>query len=410
MKPKLKHLLHPVRTVALARSKAAMYVDLWRFGQRSRQHFQGDSRYHLDHVSQGFSSRIDDSGSDAALLERICTAYNKAAQREASASKAYRPTGWWQEVRQQRLVQVIQALERYDIKALQEMYRNFFRDACSSGLIGVPYGMAKAYFKRTIKDIYRRFYLGDALYCIDYWRMQTGGRFSLRDLAGPETGNPFGVLLEGTLVRTGAAYQHYSAQKVRGYLDSQGGTVAEIGGGFGGMAYYLLRDHPKVRYIDFDLPESIALTSYYLLKAFPQLNFLLYGEDELTAKTIDRSDVVLMPLFEMEKMPAGSADVTFSSHVMSDLSTEAISDYLDAIVRMTQSYLLYIGMAGATESISNLSTKRHYPLRLEETRPSGWHSHKPSDVGGASSEIECLYRMEAQSNKAQTRAQQISAF
>jgi putative sugar O-methyltransferase len=408
MRPKLKHLLHPVRTAALARSKAAMYVDIWRFGHRSNLHFQDDSRYRLEYVSQGFSSRVDDSGDDAALLERICTAYNKAAQREASVSEAYRPTGWWQEVRQQRLVPVIQALERHDIKALQRMYRSFFRDACSAGLIGVPYGMAKAYFNRTIKDIHRRFYLGDALYCIDYWRMQTGGRFSLRDLAGPDTGNPFGVLIEGTLVRVGAAYQHYSAQKIRGHLAAEGGTVAEIGGGFGGMAYYLLRDQPNVRYIDFDLPESLALTSYYLLKAFPQLNFLLYGEEELTAKTIDQADVVLMPLFEMESMPAASVDITFSSHVMADLSTEAISDYLDAIVGMTQSYLLYIGMSRAAESISNLSTKRHYPIRIEEMSPSGWHSHKPSDVGGNSGEIECLYRVEARANNAQTRERRIT--
>jgi hypothetical protein len=268
--------------------------------------------------------------------------------------------------------------------------------------------MAKAYFNGTIKDIYRRFYLGDALYGIDYWDTQTGGRFSLRDLVGPETGNPFGVLIDGTLVRAGAVYQHYSAHRIREHLASEGGRVAEIGGGFGGMAYYLLRDQPNVRYIDFDLPESLALTSYYLLKAFPQLNFFLYGEGELTAKTIDRSDVVLLPIFEMESMPAGSVNVTFSSHVMADLSTEAISDYLDAIARMTQSYLLYIGMPRAAEAISNLSAKRHYPLRIEEMRPSGWHSHKPSDVGGDSGEIECLYRMEGQANNAQTRERRIT--
>lgn len=385
MRPKLKHLRHPLRTAALAGRVTATYLDLRRFSNRSKRHFHGDPRFDLENVSRSFLSRIcDQSDDDAELLARICAAYNKAVRDSQDAPKAFQATDWWQQIRQERLGPVIHALETRDIAALGGMYRNFFRDPCSTGLIGVPYGMTSAFFSGDIRDIHRRYYLGDALYRIDHWTAQTDGHFTMRDLAGPEIGNPFGVLIDETLVRTGSPYQHYCAQRIREHLVSDADTVAEIGGGYGGTAYYLLRDHPRVRYFNFDVPESIALTSYYLLKAFPHLNFLLYGE-----KWIAQADVVLLPLFEMEKMPRSSVDVTFSSHAMSDLSDKSISYHLKAIARFTKSHFLYIGNRRAAESISNLAAQEHYPFRLLETRTSGWNAHTHSDAG----EIECLYRV-----------------
>jgi hypothetical protein len=183
----------------------------------------------------------------------------------------------------------------------------------------------------------------------------------------------------------GAEYAHYCAYRVGGLLHPGKTTVAEIGGGFGGMAYYLLRDRPKVTYCDFDVPESIALTSYYLLKAFPQLKFLLYGEEGLTKDGIARADVLLMPMFELTTMPPGSVDITFSSHGMSDISPQAMVEYINNIVRMTRHDFLYIGNSRASKAISDLVDQCYGSFQLSETRSSGWHSHKVSGagVGGA---------------------------
>lgn len=391
MKLKLKHLRHPLQTAALAGRVASVYFNMRRFGNRSGRHFRGDPRFELENVSRGFASRIVESGNDDSLLERICAAYKKAVQDARDASKAFQATEWWQQIRQERLGPVMRALETCDTEALGCMYRNFYRDPCSAGLISVPYGMTGAFFGGRIRDIHRRYYLGDALHRVDHWTTQTDGRFNLRELAGPEIGNPFGVLLEGTLVRTGAPYQHYTAQRIREHLDSGASTVAEVGGGYGGMAYYLLRDHAGVRYFNFDVPESIALASYYLLMAFPDLNFLLYGEKETAC-----ADVALLPLFELEKMLRERADLTFSSHAMSDLSDESMAAYLRSIARFTKGHFLYIGNRRAAESISNLAAQEHYPFRLAETRTSGWHAHTHSDAG----EIECLYRVSSHAHYA----------
>ncbi|HXP89121.1 MAG TPA: putative sugar O-methyltransferase [Bryobacteraceae bacterium] len=217
---------------------------------------------------------------------------------------------------------------------------------------------------------------------------QTEGRFAWHDLAGPGVGNPFGVLMDGTLVEAGAEYRHYCAHRACSLLDSEPGVVAEIGGGFGGMAYYLLRDRTGVRYLDFDVPESLALASYYLMKAFPELKFLLYAEEAPTQEAIAGADVVLMPVFELAAMPAGSVDVTFSSHAVSEISPDAMAEYWKHIARMTRSSFLFIGNNDASRGLSDSIERSSDSFRLVETRSSGWHNHKIPPAG----ELECLFR------------------
>ena len=383
---KIKHLRHPFQTATAAKALLSARFNMWRFAAHGERRFRGDARFDLQNVTEGFKSRLDDSRDDGEILDRICEAYIKAEQREQSVPETYKATEQWRQVRQRSLRPVIDALLKRDIVGLRRMYRNFFRDPCSSGLLGAPNGMSKAYFGGAIKDMYRRFYLSHVLYRIDYWATQTDRRFELSDLAGPLIGNPFGVLIDGTFVRVGAEYAHYCAYRVGCLLDAEEvATVAEIGGGFGGMAYYLLRDRPKTTYLDFDNLECIALTSYYLMKAFPSLTFMLYGEKELTRESIAHADVVLMPTFELASMPTESVDVTFGSHAMSDISPEATIEYLNNVVRTTRGSFLYIGNRKTTGSISDLVNRKSDLFRLAETRSSGWHSHKISGagVGGA---------------------------
>lgn len=384
---KLKHFIHPVRTARVATKRLAAHIDMRRFASHSKQHFRGDSRYVLKYVTEGFASRVDSSSDDTAVLTRICRAYARTVSHPDSALACYGPTEWWKELRQSCLGPVIRALQEADTDALHTMYANFFRDRCATGLIGVPFGMSKAYFQGPMRDVHRRSYIGEALYRIDYWLSQTGGRFRLADLSGPELGNPFGISIDGTLVRSGSEYHHYCAHKILCRLETMpSGVVGEVGGGYGGMAYYLLRDGGRLRYIDFDVPESIALASYYLLKAFPHLAFLLYGEKDLTVEALATSDIVLLPLFEMARIPPGTFNLTFSSHTMGSLSDVALAEYLGAITRMTREYFVYLGDRHGAE---RLSSPAHGGLTLLETRFTGWNRHRAPKAG----EVESLYRI-----------------
>lgn len=382
---KLRHLRHPIRTTCAVKDLLAARVEMQRIAKQARRHFRGDKRYNLSAVAEGFSPHIETTHEDTALLERICTAYRRSVEQQRSVPNVYDATAWWKEVRRRSLQPVMSALLAGDLAALRPMYRNFFRDPCSAGLIGVPYGMTSAYFGKTIKNVHRHYYLSDVLHHVEYWKVQTAGQFALQELAGPQIGNSFGVIIDDTLVEAGAPYRHYCAQQICRLLSSDEATVVEIGGGFGGMAYYLLRDWPGTKFVDFDVPETIALASYYLMRAFPQLNFLLYGEEELTKKTLVHADVVLLPLFAMVQMPAQTAEISFSSHSMSDISQGALPEYLSHVARMTKKYFLYMGVKH--HPVSAMIGEHHPYFELSDQRLSGWHDHRKSKAV----EVECVY-------------------
>jgi hypothetical protein len=275
----------------------------------------------------------------------------------------------------------MKALHTRDIAPLGKMYRNFFRDPCSAGIIGAPGGLSEAYFSGRISDVHRHFYLSHVLCRLDYWKLLTGGRYTARDLAGPAVGNPFGIMVDRTHVSVGAEYSHYCAHRVREQMDPESVTVAEIGVGFGRNAYYLFRDRPGTRYVGFDLPETVALASYYLMRALPDLKFLCYGEKALTHESIAEVDVVLLPRFALIEVPDRRIDLTFTSHGMSELSTDAMEHYAREVGRITDKRLLLMSNRAVSQTISE-SVRRQCPsFALESTCESGWHSYKVSGAG-----------------------------
>jgi hypothetical protein len=385
---KTKHLLHPLRTVRIVRDRLTQYVALRKAVHYSKKNYRGDPRYCLEHVAEGFRDRYEPEVDDTALLKRICVAYTKAIEGQPVA-EVFRATQWWQSVFAGSLRPVTQALATHDISALQVMYRNFFRDPCGAGLIGLPVNMTRSYFGARIKTDYKHLFLGDALHQFDYWKNRTGGRFSAHDLEAPGIGNPFGFILENSLIRSGAVYQHYYAQKIAGLLQpNQRNVIAEIGGGYGGTAYYLKRDYSNTTYINFDLPETIALASYYLLKAFPEMQVVLYGEGELTEDIIAGSDIILMPNFELLRLPASCVNVFFNSHVLADMSLPAIQLYLEEIARTTRGYIFHLNRGRACGIVADyLRQQQRSRFVMLEEQQAAWHSARSSQ----NDEIEQLY-------------------
>src|SRR5579884_1490773 len=364
MKFRSKHLRHPILAARMAMRLVAGYLDRAILAYRGAWRFRKDPRYSGQTVWKGFAPRTSHASGDNALFERICAAYASAMEHQHTALEVYGPTQWWENLRQSALRPAMQALSTQNLDALRGMYGNFFRDNCSAGLVGRPCGLPFEKFCRAASSIHWRAYLADELFRLEYWARQTESRCSLHELAGPEIGNPFGIWLDDVLVQTSSAYQHYCAWKISHLLNGGRAVVAEIGGGFGGMAYYLLRGRKDITYINFDLPESLALATYYLAKAFPEMQLLLYGEDKQGVCP----DIIMMPVTELDKMPADCADVTFCSHVMSDLPEVAAGVYLNNVSRMTR----YAFLCVMENRVANIAAPRDF--QIAEKVPAYWNS------------------------------------
>jgi putative sugar O-methyltransferase len=369
-------------------SRMAREMALYRLMRLRKKEFKNDPNHRPDLVVQGCRDREPETIDDSSILKRLVGSYHKAKQAQRTAAPAYQISNEWLPIYNRNLKAVMKALGEGNLSELSIMYRNFFRDPCSTGLVGLPLDMRKHYFTGTIRKKYRLLYLYDVLSRYKLWRSLLGDGYTVRDLVSSNIGNPFGFELDGAFVSHGSDYLHYYATWLnRLVADEERPTVLELGGGYGGMAYYLVRNNPKTTYVDFDLPENLALTAYYLLRAFPEVRIVLYGEEELTAGTLENHRIVLMPNFEISKLPASSATVVFNSYSLAEMSAEAIEEYIKQMTRISRKYFLHVNHTKKSlVSADNFGIER-YGYQLLHRKPALWNQGRELVVD----EYEYLY-------------------
>lgn len=281
------------------------------------------------------------------------------------------------------------ALLSENIPELQRMYQNFFRDPCSAGLVGLPVDMQKTFFSGIIQEQYKKYFLADVLHRYDLWKKRTANAFPAQTLASPSVGNPFGYTMDGVFIRSGADYHHYYAHTIQQLLASgENRTVVELGGGFGGMAYFLLRDRPDITYIDFDLPEGVALASYFLLKSLPGRNITLYGEADLNSASLASPGIFMMPSFEIMRMPTKSAAVSFNSYSLAEMSPSTIRVYIEQLARITCGHLLHINHNRNAVLTADHFGIEQYGFTLTHRELAGW----TVAINPDSDELEYIYQ------------------
>jgi putative sugar O-methyltransferase len=302
---------------------------------RISREFRNDKNYDLSSVEKGFADRNEKMSEDSDLLNRICIAYNKSKKIQRHVSPVYSPSNEWLPIYERPLKEVIDALTKGDLNKLGHIYSNFWRDPCSTGLTGLQIDMQKNFFKGKISLRHKMLWLNDALYRLRLWNRLLGNTHTIEDLDSPNIGNPYGYYYNGSFIKVGSDYQHYYATMIGGMIkENKSKVVVELGSGFGGMPYYLLRDNKNITYIDLDLPENAALTAYYLIKAMPKKKIRLFGETDLTQESILSNEILIMPSFVIETLPSDFAGVVFNSYSLAEMSVETINTYINEFTRI----------------------------------------------------------------------------
>jgi putative sugar O-methyltransferase len=169
----------------------------------------------------------------------------------------------------------------------------------------------------------------------------------------PDFGNAYGYFKNNKFIRTGAEYLHYYASTIKNLLQSNKidkKIIIEIGGGYGGLGYFLNKNIENLTYIDFDLPENMALTAYYLMCCFPEKKIMLYGEDSI--ENINQYDIVILPNFCIDKMKANCADLVFNSYSLAEMSPATIQHYVDRIKLISKEYIFHVNHTNKSTSIN----------------------------------------------------------
>jgi putative sugar O-methyltransferase len=224
-------------------------------------------------------------------------------------------------------------IARGDAETLARLLRNFFRNEGISGFWGSD-RMFQQFQNSDEHTTYHRAALMQAQF--QAWKSSLPAA-SLEGLDAPRIGNPWGYVFEKSVVYEPAFEYNYQAHYFRTLLAHLGAPVVlEIGGGFGGLAYHILKLAPSTKYIGVDLPENSLLQAYYLSCAFPRARVLVFGKDTptLDRSTLDAHDIILMPNFMLPQVPSRAADLIVNSRSLSEMSAETVEEYLRQIDRI----------------------------------------------------------------------------
>jgi putative sugar O-methyltransferase len=203
------------------------------------------------------------------LVSGLMSRFRVAKEQQGTVPQPYLPGAYWKELLESEWSRCYEAVARDDVKFMANFLRNFFRNEGLTGFWG-----AKKMFEvfeqgRDVRraDLMRRQF--------EAWRAAFP-KTDVKELEAPSIGNPWGYIIEGTLIYEPAFEYHYHAHYFSQLLaDIPNPVVVEIGGGFGGLAYHLMKRIPGIKYIGFDLPENILIQDYYLSCAFPEQAFTL---------------------------------------------------------------------------------------------------------------------------------------
>ncbi|MFZ5447593.1 MAG: putative sugar O-methyltransferase [Thermodesulfobacteriota bacterium] len=304
--------------------------------------YKANQAIDLGQLERGLANRNNnaDPQQQEEIIRRIIEAYHQALSiDEGSLPPAYRVGGAWREDIRRRRQDYLDSLDAGDVKALEGLFANFFRNNGVAGLW--EYGYYEEIVNGGKKT--RKNFVAAILSDYRVWQDLVENA-TLADAAPPGVGNPWGYFLENQLIMPNSLRHHYTARKVQNILqDVPRPVVAEIGGGYGGFAYHLLKWEKPCTYIGFDIPIILAMQTYYLMNAYPAKKFLLFENPEirLTKNIIDQYDIILLPNFHLPRLADNTVDLFINTNSLSEMDYATVKEYLSQVGRTCKRYFFH---------------------------------------------------------------------
>jgi hypothetical protein len=327
---------------------------------------------------------VEPDPADAALVSRITDAYRRMKEDERTASPLYRPSPQWQAVIDDAFVSLADRPEVFLANFGAWPQETGIE---STGLIAT--GARTEAGRRALKrDVF-----GPLLAA---WEAYWAGSRSLEKLEYPRHGNQIGAFLEGdTFVGPGSFFNDIYGSMLDGIVaDVERPVIADLGGGYGKLAWFTLRDREQFAFVDFDLPEVLCTAAYFLMKSFPERRTLLYGEGPFA---LDGHDLVFMPPWVLAELGPQSVDLFVNKNSLGEMTAAAARNYVRLIADSTR-YFFHLNherfrndFGGGERSL--LASEYEVPeaLKLLLRLPELGHGLVPDSVGGGSDIYLYLY-------------------
>jgi putative sugar O-methyltransferase len=276
---------------------------------------------------------INDYPEDDVIVSRITAAYKKAKEAQCNADPVYLPSSLWKK-------QLDKAYS--SLKKSKEEVGYFLRNFGSwPEYTGIEHStlideLSTSFISR--KKLYQMF---DNL--LNFWELHEKEKRSLDSISYPRHGNQSGIEIDGTFIGIGSVPNDMRASVLANLVrDIKRPVIAEVGGGYGKLFYFISKKIENFCYVDLDLPETVSLASYYLMKTFPKKKFLLFGEGDLSNDAINNYDFILMPSFCIDVLPSNSVDMFINANSFGEMSLDTTKKFIQNIERTTKNWFWHM--------------------------------------------------------------------
>jgi len=267
------------------------------------------------------------------LVQRLFDSFKKMKEDQKKALNFYIPSSLWQKQLDESYSYFTEALENDDLEKFHFFLANFGSWKKYHGI------ESNVLIQKNAKSFIKKRYLKNAIFYRKFksWKWGFGNNKPISCLSYPTHGNQSGAFIEENFVGVGSFSSEIYGSIMMGLIDDiERPVVAELGAGYGKLAYFTMRDLKDSCYIDFDLPETLCLAAYYLIKTWPEKKALLYGEGVYTDKSHSDFDLIFMPSFEIQNCGKDSINLFMNMCSLGEMDSDAAKNYVKHITNSTK--------------------------------------------------------------------------
>ena len=297
-----------------------------------------------------FAPPVDrEHASHVPIAERLISSFRRANPDQSSQSGLIPDESMWGTLLQIQYQDIRHLVQRGEVQTLADYLKTLFRSKTVNGYTyGTTFDQAPHRWRFLPVGIELSIViLAESVgilraECpeqgtITYWREQftedqlverLEAFFGIR-LETPRAGDPRGIIFGGRFFSRETCSHLYSAHRMRELINRQPDLpsvidIVEIGGGYGGLAYWLRRlmGDRLGRYVIVDLPE-VSIVQAFFLASVDQESLALYGEP-----CLGRAVNQLMPHWKLEEIDFRPA-VLINQDSMPEMPESEVRRYLD---------------------------------------------------------------------------------
>ena len=308
------------------------------------------------------ANQIDSS--DTIFAKRLFISYKKMKKDQISKEKIFLPSKMWQNHIDKDFYYLKDSVDKNDIDKFLFFISNFGN---WDTYLGIEDNVT---LKRYTKNVFsRRYYENKISKMLDVWECFKSKEKSISDLSQPHWGNQLGAYIDSQPITIGSFFNEIISSNLNVLIEKiNHPIIADLGGGYGKLAYYILKNKKKFSFIDFDLPETLCLAAYYLNKCFPNKKILLYGEEDFSNEMFKEYDLIFMPNYEIEKLSNDSIDLLVNKNSLGEMQPDQVKVYLKHINRATR-FFFHMNHEKIKNKFDNHSSSLiadEYPISTEK--------------------------------------------